>query len=74
MLVPHSRAYTKQIVPDYSALLQVAHEKEVPVYANHTMICKFESSDDETYQTVCTTLQKWLTSSAEPVSQHQAGM
>lgn len=41
------------IVPQGSALLGHPNELPVPVYSNHSTICKFESPEDDTYFSIC---------------------
>jgi hypothetical protein len=37
-------------VEKYSALLEVSHEEQVPVDADHSAICKFETDKDDTFE------------------------
>ena len=36
----------------YSALLEVEHEEQIPVDADHSAMCKFETEDDITFEKV----------------------
>ena len=36
----------------YSALLEVNHEEQVPVDADHSAMCKFETDSDATFEKV----------------------
>lgn len=37
---------------NYSALLDISHEEQVPVDADHSAMCKFEGEDDATFERV----------------------
>jgi hypothetical protein len=50
-LLTHSTDYT-QIVEKQSALLEVEHEEQIPVDANHSTMCKFEADDNDTFEKV----------------------
>jgi len=39
-------------VEKHSALLEINHEEQIPVDANHSMMCKFETDDDDTFEKV----------------------
>jgi hypothetical protein len=43
-------ADTFQIVEIHSALLEVEDEDQIPVEADHSQICKFETEDDVTFE------------------------
>ncbi|MCJ1267070.1 hypothetical protein MMC22_006955, partial [Lobaria immixta] len=46
------RIFSDLIVEKHSALLEVEHEEQIPVDANHSMMCKFETNGNETYEKV----------------------
>jgi hypothetical protein len=39
-------------VEKHSALLEVTHEEQVPVDADHSAMCKFEKEEDDTFEKV----------------------
>jgi hypothetical protein len=39
-------------VEKHSALLDVQHEEQIPVDADHSAMCKFEREDDTTFEKV----------------------
>jgi hypothetical protein len=41
-----------EIVEKHSALLEVEQEEQIPVDANHSMMCKFEADSDDTFEKV----------------------
>lgn len=41
-----------QIVEKNSALLEVSHEEQIPVDADHSAMCKFETDQDATFEKV----------------------
>lgn len=41
-----------QIVEKSSALLDVEHEEQIPVDANHSLICKYEKEEDSAFEQV----------------------
>jgi hypothetical protein len=41
-----------QIVEKHSALLEVDHEEQIPVDADHSAMSKFETEDDDTFEKV----------------------
>jgi hypothetical protein len=47
-----SIANSAQIVERYSALLETDHEEQIPVDADHSPMCKFETDGDDTYEKV----------------------
>lgn len=38
------------VVEKHSALLEVSHEEQVPVDADHSAMCKFETDKDDTFE------------------------
>lgn len=50
-----------QIVEKHSALLEVEHEEQIPVDANHSVMCKFEADTDDTFEKVCKRIQRMRT-------------
>ena len=47
-----------QIVEKDSALLEIQHEEQIPINANHRMICKFETAADDTFDKVCCRIER----------------
>jgi hypothetical protein len=41
-----------QIVERHSALLETHHEEQIPVDANHSAMCKFETEANNTFERV----------------------
>lgn len=41
-----------QIVEKHSALLEVEHEEQIPIDANHSAMCKFEADSNDTFEKV----------------------
>jgi hypothetical protein len=41
-----------QIVEKHSALLEANHEEQIPVDADHSTMCKFETDGDDTFEKV----------------------
>lgn len=41
-----------KIVEKQSALLQATHEDQIPIDADHSMICKFETDSYDTFEKV----------------------
>jgi hypothetical protein len=41
-----------QIVEKHSALLEIEHEEQIPIDANHSVIYKFEADSDDTFKKV----------------------
>jgi hypothetical protein len=42
----------------HSALLQVHHEEQIPLDADHSTMCKFEEDSDDTFEKVYKTIQR----------------
>jgi hypothetical protein len=51
-----------QVVEKPSSLLEIVEEEQLPVNANHVLMCKFESRDDETYEKVWKRVRRILKS------------
>ena len=49
-----------KIVDKHSALLQVDHEDQIPVEADHHEMCKFASPTDETYEKLYNRMRKMV--------------
>jgi uncharacterized protein YifE (UPF0438 family) len=47
-----SIANSDQIVEKHSALLETNHEEQIPVDADHSAMCKFETEADDTFEKV----------------------
>lgn len=48
----HNSTDQRQVVEKHSALLETAHEEQLPVDADHSAMCKFEKDDDQTFEKV----------------------
>lgn len=46
-----------KIVEKDSALLETDQEEQIPVDADHREMCRFQTQDDETFETVYTRIQ-----------------
>ncbi|KAH8693883.1 hypothetical protein BGW36DRAFT_463515 [Talaromyces proteolyticus] len=46
------KGFSGLIVEKYSALLEVNHEEQIPVDADHSAMCKFETDSDDTFEKV----------------------
>ncbi|KIW35358.1 uncharacterized protein PV07_02057 [Cladophialophora immunda] len=44
--------FSSLIVEKNSALLEVHHEEQIPVDADHSAMCKFETEDDDTFEKI----------------------
>ena len=62
-----------QIVEKHSALLEVDHEEQIPVDADHSAMCKFETDSDETFEKVCKRVQR-MRKDPRPIVCEQSGM
>jgi hypothetical protein len=51
-----------QVVEKPSSLLEIVEEEQLAVNANHVLMCKFESRDDETYEKVWKRVRRILKS------------
>ena len=51
---------TYQIVEKHSALLDVDAEEQIPVDANHEVMCKFGERDDEAYEKVFKRIRRMI--------------
>ncbi len=47
----------------HSALLETDHEEQIPVDADHSAMCKFESEEDDTFEKVWKRVRRMRTSS-----------
>jgi uncharacterized protein YifE (UPF0438 family) len=50
-------------VEKHSALLETDHEEQIPVDADHSAMCKFESEEDDTFEKVWKRVRRMRTSS-----------
>lgn len=50
-----------QIVEKHSALLEVEHEEQIPIDANHSTMCKFEADSDDTFEKVYKRIRRMRT-------------
>ena len=50
-----------QIVEKHSALLEVEHEEQIPIDANHSAMCKFEADSDNTFEKVYKRIRRMRT-------------
>lgn len=50
-----------QIVEKHSALLEVEHEEQIPVDANHSAMCKFEADSSDIFKKVYRRIQRMKT-------------
>ncbi len=48
----YSIANSVQIVEKHSALLEVNHEEQIPVDADHTPMCKFKKEGNDAFEKV----------------------
>ena len=56
----------------HSALLEVEQEDQIPVDADHSMMCKFKADDDNTYEKVYKRIQR-IRKEAGSTATEQAG-
>ena len=56
----------------HSALLEVNHEEQIPVDADHSAICKFETNSDDTFEKVYKRVRR-MRNSPRRVAGEQAG-
>jgi hypothetical protein len=55
-------------------LLEVEHEEQIPVDANHSAMCKFEADSDDTFEKVYKRIQRMRTDLlAQPGRTNQMG-
>lgn len=58
-----------QIVEKQSALLEVEHEDQIPVDADHSAMCKFATAEDDTFERVHKRLRRMRNKArSEPVN------
>ncbi len=50
-----------QIVEKHSALLEVEHDEQIPIDADHSAICKFETESDDTFEKVYKRMRRMRT-------------
>ncbi|KAI9887902.1 MAG: hypothetical protein M1823_000290 [Watsoniomyces obsoletus] len=50
--------FSSLIVDKQSALLEVKHEEQIPVNADHSAMCKFATEDDDTFEKVYKRIQR----------------
>jgi hypothetical protein len=62
-----------QIVEKDSALLETAHEEQIPVDADHSMMCKFETDNDATFERVYKRMKR-MKNNPRRVALEQSGM
>ena len=62
-----------QIVEKHSALLEVEHEEQIPIDADHSAMCKFEADSDDTFEKVYKIIRKMRTD-PRPRATDQASM
>lgn len=52
------KAFSNLIVEKHSALLEVEWEEQIPVDADHSMMCKFEADSNDTFEKVYKRIQR----------------
>ena len=57
----------------YSALLETNHEEQIPVDADHSAMCKFETDDDDTFEKVYKRLRR-MRNNPRRITNNQSGM
>jgi uncharacterized protein YifE (UPF0438 family) len=62
-----------QIVEKHSALLETNHEEQIPVDADHSAMCKFETESDDTFEKVYKRIRR-MRNNPRRVGQEQSGM
>jgi uncharacterized protein YifE (UPF0438 family) len=62
-----------QIVEKHSALLEVDHEEQIPVDADHSAMCKFETDGDDTFEKVYKRVKR-MRNNPRRVANKQSGM
>jgi hypothetical protein len=53
--------YRVQIVEKHSALLEVEHEEQIPIDADHSAMCKFEADSNDTFEKVYKRIRRMRT-------------
>ena len=62
-----------QIVEKYSALLEVSHEEQIPVDADHRAMCRFETDSDVTFEKVYKRIKR-MSNNPPRMAIEQSGM
>ena len=62
-----------QIVEKHSALLEINHEEQIPVDADHSAMCKFETGDDDTFEKVYKRVKR-MRNNPRRITNDQSGM
>jgi hypothetical protein len=60
-------------VEKHSALLEVNHEEQIPVDADHSAMCKFETEHDDTFEKVYKRVRR-MKNSPRRGTDEQSGM
>ena len=61
-----------KIVEKHSALLEVSHEEQIPVDADHSAMCKFETESDDTFEKVYKRIQRMRNNSWHRANEQSA--
>ena len=56
----------------HSALLETDHEEQIPVDADHSAMCKFETADDDTFEKVYKRVRR-MRASSRRITYEQSG-
>lgn len=56
----------------HSALLEVKHEEQIPVDADHSAICKFETDEDDTFEKVYKRVRR-IRNNSQRIANEQLG-
>ncbi|KAI9868894.1 MAG: hypothetical protein M1823_009056, partial [Watsoniomyces obsoletus] len=59
------------IVEKHSALLETDHEEQIPVDADHSAMCKFETENDDTFEKVYKRMRR-MRGSSRPIAYEQS--
>jgi hypothetical protein len=54
-------------------LLDVSHEEQIPVAANHSAMCKFETEEDDTFEKVYKVIKRMRDCTGQTTNE-QSGM
>lgn len=57
----------------HSALLEVNHEEQIPVDADHSAMCKFETDGDATFEKVYKRIKR-MRNNPRRITNEQSGM
>jgi hypothetical protein len=60
-------------VEKHSALLETNHEEQIPVDADHSAMCKFETEGDDIFEKVYKRVKR-MRGNQRPVAAEQSGM